>query len=126
MYEQMESSEAADLRIHGARNWFSTSERSNTLDYGTDFWYYNDMNKRNIRTYREIYEKPLRSDIPWTDIESLFTALGADISEGSGSRVRVELNGVRAVFHRPHPEKETDRGAVKAVQQFLNNAGIKI
>ena len=108
------------------RNWFSTSERSHTLDYGTDFWYYNDMNKRNIRTYREIYEKPLRSDIPWTDIESLFTALGADISEGSGSRVRVELNGVRAVFHRPHPEKEADRGAVKAVQQFLNNAGIKI
>ena len=107
------------------RNWFSTST-PHTLDYGTDFWYYNDMNKRNIRTYREIYEKPLRSDIPWTDIESLFTALGADISEGSGSRVRVELNGVRAVFHRPHPEKETDRGAVKAVQQFLNNAGIKI
>lgn len=109
-----------------ARNWFSTSIYPHTLDYGTDFWYYNDMNKRNIRTYREIYEKPLRSDIPWTDIESLFTALGADISEGSESRVRVELNGVRAVFHRPHPEKETDRGAVKAVQQFLNNAGIKI
>ena len=32
-----------------------------------------------------------------------------------GSRVRIALNGVRAVFHRPHPQKETDRGAVAAM-----------
>ncbi len=34
--------------------------------------------------------------------------MGAEITEGRGSRVRVALKGVRAVFHRPHPEKETD------------------
>ncbi|MFN5895364.1 MAG: type II toxin-antitoxin system HicA family toxin, partial [Dolichospermum sp.] len=54
-----------------------------------------------------------------------FTALGADISQGSGSRVRVKLNDVRGYFHEPHPEKETDKGAVKAVREFLIKAGIE-
>lgn len=31
---------------------------------------------------------------------------GARIIEGRGSRVRFELNGVIATFHRPHPQKE--------------------
>lgn len=41
-----------------------------------------------------------------SDIEKLFKGFGADISEGNGSRARIELNGVKAVFHRPHPHKE--------------------
>ena len=56
----------------------------------------------------------------------LLLALGAELSEGSGSRVRVALNGVRAVFHRPHPQKETDKGAVKSVRRFLQEAGIEL
>jgi len=35
------------------------------------------------------------------------------------------LNKVRAVFHRPHPKKETDEGAVASMKRFLENAGIK-
>ena len=72
-----------------------------------------------------ILREPVLSDIEWTDIESLLQALGAILSEGNGSRVRVELNGERAVFHRPHPEKTTDKGAVRAVRRFLLNAGVK-
>ena len=55
----------------------------------------------------------------------MLLACGAKISEGSGSRIRVELNGVRAVFHRPHPQNTTDKGAVKSVRKLLNNAGVK-
>jgi len=51
--------------------------------------------------------------------------LGAEISGGNDSRVRVALNGVRAVFHRPHPQKETDKGAVVSMRRFLKEAGIK-
>ncbi len=72
-----------------------------------------------------IFRELVLSDIEWTDIESLLQALGAKLSEGNGSRVRVELNGERAVFHRPHPEKTTDKGAVRAVRRFLLNAGVK-
>ena len=83
------------------------------------------MNKKQRQTLTAIFALPVRSDIKWTDIESLFKALGADLSQGRGSRVRVSLNGIKAVFHEPHPEKETNKGAVKAVREFLTNAGIK-
>ena len=82
------------------------------------------MNKKHVKTYKEVFRNPVQSDILWSDIEGLFIALGAKVSEGNGSRVRVELNGERAVFHRPHPEKTTDKGAVKAVRMFLVNAGV--
>ena len=84
------------------------------------------MNKKHQNTYRDIYQNPVKPDILWCDIEVLLLALGAKISEGNGSRMRVELNGERAVFHRPHPEKTTDKGAVKSVRRFLENAGIKL
>jgi hypothetical protein len=83
------------------------------------------MNKKQRRTLRKIFEEPVRSDISWNDIESLLNALGADISEGRGSRVRIALQDVRAVFHRPHPERVTDMGAVKSVRRFLLEAGVK-
>ncbi len=82
------------------------------------------MNSNHKKTYKEIYMDPIKSDINWHDIEALFNSIGAKISEGSGSRVRVELNGERAVFHRPHPESNTDKGAVKSVRRFLENAGV--
>lgn len=61
----------------------------------------------------------------WSDIESLLEGVGAEISEGRGSRVRIFLNGVRAVFHRPHPEKECDKGALKSIRRFLQEAGVE-
>jgi hypothetical protein len=39
--------------------------------------------------------------------------------------VRIALQGVRAVFHRPHPRKEADRGTVASVRRLLTEAGIK-
>jgi hypothetical protein len=83
------------------------------------------MNSKQQKTFELIFKEPTPSGIVWMDIESLFTALGAEISEGMGSRVRVQLNGVRAVFHRPHPQRTTDRGAVGSVRRFLENAGKK-
>ena len=76
-------------------------------------------------TLEAIFATPVRASIAWSDIEALFRACGAEISEGSGSRVRVALSDVRAVFHRPHPQKETDKGAVKSVRRFLAEAGIE-
>ena len=84
-----------------------------------------DLSTRHRRTLDAIFERPERSDIAWRDIEALFVALGAEISEGSGSRVRVTLGDVRAVFHRPHPERVTDRGAVRSVRRFLEAAGVR-
>ena len=84
------------------------------------------MNSGQRKTLERVFKAPVKSDIPWSDIEGLLVAFGAEITEGAGSRIRVKLNGERAVFHRPHPEKVTDKGAVKAVRQFLTNAGVGI
>lgn len=45
----------------------------------------------------------------WRKIEALFLALGAEKDEGQGSSVTFLLNGKRADFHRPHPNKEALR-----------------
>ena len=83
------------------------------------------MNSKQKKVYERIFKNPVQSDIAWKDIEKFLESLGAKISEGSGSRVRIELKGERAVFHRPHPEKVTDKGAVKSMRKFLDNAGVK-
>jgi hypothetical protein len=83
------------------------------------------MNKKQRQTLQKIFERPERADIPWDNIEVLFMALGAEVSEGRGSRIRVALNNVRAVFHRPHPKRVTNKGAVKSVRRFLIESGVK-
>jgi len=83
------------------------------------------ISSQHRRTLRAIFEEPIRSDIAWTDIEKLLAALGAELSEGRGSRVRIYLNEIRAVFHRPHPQKETDKGALRSMRHFLIAAGIR-
>ena len=83
------------------------------------------MDRKHRKTLEAIFEKPERANIAWRDVEALFTAVGAEVTEGSGSRVRVALKDVRAVFHRPHPRKETNKGAVKSVRRFLEAVGVK-
>ena len=82
------------------------------------------MHHRHRKTLEAVFDDPVRAGVPWAEVEALLAAAGAEISEGRGSRVRVSLNGVDAVFHRPHPQKETDKGALKSVRRFLKEAGI--
>tara|TARA_R110002124_G_scaffold65974_1_gene180227 strand:+ start:4898 stop:5167 length:270 start_codon:yes stop_codon:yes gene_type:complete len=82
------------------------------------------LSSKHRKTLQAVFENPVRSNVEWKKVESLFSALGSDLSEGRGSRIRVALNDVRAVFHRPHPQKETDKGALKSVRRFLKQAGI--
>jgi len=81
---------------------------------------------KHQKILRAIFADPVRSNINWADIEAMLMALGAERDEGSGSRrIRFVLNGIRATFHRPHPQKETDQGAVKSVRRFLEEGGIR-
>lgn len=81
------------------------------------------MSKKHRSTLQAVFDDPVRSNIAWRDVEAMLVALGAEITEGAGSRVRIALNGVRAVFHRPHPQKETDKGAIRSLRRFLTEAG---
>ena len=83
------------------------------------------MNKRQRATLDAVFAKPVRQDIRWADIENLIRALQGKVEEREGSRVALKLNGIRAVFHRPHPRPEMDRNAVRDIRDFLEKAGIE-
>jgi len=83
------------------------------------------MNNKHRKTLDAIFTEPALTNIAWSGIESLLLAVGAQRFEGNGSRVRFLLNDVKATFHRPHPQKETDKGAVVSVRRFLEAGGIK-
>ena len=83
------------------------------------------MRRKHARTLTALFADPIQSGILWRDIETLLEALGAEISERRGSRVCISLNGIDAVFHRPHPRKETDKGAVGSMRRFLKEAGVE-
>jgi hypothetical protein len=82
------------------------------------------MSKKHERTLKAVFAEPVRANVNWSDIEAMLVSYGAVISEGEGSRVRIVLNGERAVFHRPHPQKETDKGALRSLRRFLTEAGV--
>lgn len=83
------------------------------------------MNRQQRQTLQAVFSIPTVTNLEWRRIERLFIALGAAVIEGRGSRVRFELNGVVATFHRPHPEKEAKPYQVRDARRFLEQAGIK-
>lgn len=56
------------------------------------------MNSAQRRTLEAIFASPTPSNLAWRQIEGLFVALGAQMIEGHGSRVRFELNDKLPLF----------------------------
>lgn len=77
------------------------------------------MQKKHLKTLKAVFARPVSASIRWKEIEALFAALGAEIQEREGSRIAVILFGQVKVFHRPHPEPTTDKGAVASVRIWL-------
>jgi hypothetical protein len=84
------------------------------------------MNKKQRNTYSALFAEPIRRNILWNDVVSLILALDGQVLQGDGSRVRFDLNGVSLNIHSPHPQKELKRYQVKAVREFLLNAGVDL
>jgi hypothetical protein len=83
------------------------------------------MSSKHERTLREVFSEPTKANIEWAGIERMLKHHGALIEERAGSRIAVELNGIRAVFHRPHPEKEASRPLVRAARDFCIESGLE-
>jgi hypothetical protein len=81
-------------------------------------------NKKQRVTLETVFKNPVQQNIRWTDIESLIRALGGTVREREGSRVALKLNGVHAVFHRPHSKRDTDKNTVRDLRDFLERAGL--
>jgi hypothetical protein len=83
------------------------------------------MNAAQRKTLRAIFERPTRADVRWGKIEGLVRALGGEVTEGRGSRVRFWLGDRVATFHGPHRERVTGKATLEDVRRFLENAGVK-
>ena len=82
------------------------------------------MKRKHHKTLELIFSRPVSGSIKWTDIEAMFVALGAEVSERQGSRVAVFLFNEVRVFHRPHPTPDTDKGAVSSIRKSLESHGV--
>lgn len=83
------------------------------------------MNAKHRKTLIAIYQEPNPKQLEWRAIESLFIAVGAEVIEGRGSRVRFHKDGEIGTFHRPHPKKEAKPYQVKDARDFLSRIGVK-
>ena len=83
------------------------------------------MKKKQQKTLSLIFARPVSGNVKWKDIEQLFIELGAELSEGEGSRIGVRLFNERRVFHRPHPSPDTDKGAVSSIRRWFESNGVK-
>lgn len=83
------------------------------------------MNATHRKTLIAILTDPVSKSLEWRRIEALLVAIGCQVIEGNGSRVRFEKDGIVASFHRPHPAKEAKPYQVRDARQFLENLGVK-
>lgn len=82
------------------------------------------MNSKHKKTLAAVFKNPVSGTINWLDIEALLIAAGAEVIEGSGSRVRFRKGDEIESFHRPHPAREAKRYQVKAARDFLTRIGV--
>lgn len=84
----------------------------------------NLLNSTHKQTIKVIFTTPTSCTLEWHKLEALLVALGADVSEGRGSRVRFMIKGVITTFHRPHPAKEAKPYQVRDARKFLETIGV--
>ena len=82
------------------------------------------LSSKHCRTLNTIFRIPIAAAVTWASFALSVSALGGDVESGEGSRRRMRLNGVIAVFHRPHPQPTMKKGSVDSVREFLLKAGI--
>lgn len=82
------------------------------------------LGRKHRQTLIRVFQNPVPGTIRWDEIEALLKAVGVKITEGAGSRIRVNFGPFLSVYHRPHPRPTAVKGAVRAVRYDLMRLGI--
>ena len=72
-----------------------------------------------------MFTLPTVASLNFADIEKLLIALGAKMTEGSGSRVAFEIKTQKLFVHRPDPGKEARKYQIELFREFLISVGVK-
>jgi hypothetical protein len=81
------------------------------------------VNTKHRKTLRAVFTKPTSPSIVFSDIEALLVALGGQVHEREGSRVKISIKGEQWRCHRPHPGKEAKRYQVEGIRELLERIG---
>ncbi|MHA4866383.1 type II toxin-antitoxin system HicA family toxin [Duganella sp. PWIR1] len=83
------------------------------------------MEARHAKTLQLIFSRPTPAGVKWLDVLALFEALGTEITEAEGARIKVFLFEQVKVMHRPHPSPDIDKGAVASIRKWLEENGVR-
>ena len=81
------------------------------------------MNAKHRKTLRAIFTKPTSPSIVFNEIEALLLALGGQVHDREGSRIKITIKGEQWRCHRPHPGKEAKRYQVEEIRELLERIG---
>jgi len=81
------------------------------------------LNSAQRATLEEIFANPTSSRIQWARVKSLLQALGAEVVQGRGSRIKFFLGDGVIRVHEPH-EKDTPKWMIEGIREFLEFRGI--
>lgn len=82
------------------------------------------MSRHHAQLIRSIFHDPPSRNIHWRDIESLLRHVGTDIEPLSGARIRMKLNRMEGILHRPHHSNTLDSSGILHLREFLARAGV--
>jgi hypothetical protein len=87
------------------------------------------LNSRQKALIQKICSNPTPADVEWKEVESLLGALidvlgGKADKKRSGSRVCFKVGKQKLILHKPHPDPNMDKNAVRNVKDLLINTGV--
>ena len=82
------------------------------------------MSHHTTNLLRTIFHDPPSGNVHWREVESLLKHVGASLEPISGARIRVKLNQMEGVLHRPHHGNVLDVSGLMHVREFLARAGV--
>ena len=82
------------------------------------------MSRRHANLIRSIFHDPPSGNLHWRDIESLLKHVGFALESIPGARIRMRLNHVEGVLHRPHHGHTLEVGSLLHLRALLARAGV--
>ena len=76
------------------------------------------------KVIRQIFHDPPSGNVHWREVESLLRHVGAAIEQLSGARVKIHLNRMEGILHRPHHSNVLTVDALMQVRNLLARAGV--
>jgi len=82
------------------------------------------MSRHHAQLIRTIFHDPPSGNVHWREIESLLRHVGATLEPISGARIRITLNRMEGVLHRPHHSNTLDAKSILHLRGLLARGGV--